>query len=300
MKEKLIEVIKRENLEEIELPTGPNEKVYIADEKTINKLSSAGLIDDKNYSLLQIKIENVESKSYLILPKKVYYFMRMPGETSGSDALDELLETHQDVISLEARLGSAKSDSKIMLTLADAGQQVKHSYETQLINNIVSSGELDDRKLAEYGLKDPEIKKRVDFVIAKITGKTAQELKDTPLSKVLIHKTIAVDREMTVSRNKRIRCYVGSHFEWRDKVVDEKARRQVPIDLYFTPETQNMLDEAVEIAKSKGYTKGAGVHSITNYRNLLATQINLEVAKVSPEKTLPIETPAKGGERYER
>jgi hypothetical protein len=168
------------------------------------------------YMLLTVNFKGQKVRA--VMPERLLFYMANRGEGDAGDALDEIADFYRDAEENEAD-SIAKGEASAQK--ADIVTGARNSYEVYLINKLTSNGtKFSAEEIKRLGLDDSDIERRVKTIAALCLDKQAEELRESKLADILVHKTEAdYATEGVVSEDVayQVRCDMGSHWEYRTK-----------------------------------------------------------------------------------
>ncbi|MBU1202341.1 MAG: hypothetical protein KJ583_00730 [Nanoarchaeota archaeon] len=235
------------------------------------------------YTLVDMKYKDSSFKT--LVPEQIVWYLANPGEGNIDDALDTVSDFYGNVKDFEE---DAMTEGKTSVQDTNWATTARDSHQVYLINKLTKNGkDYDDKVLKELDLNDSYVKSRVEGIAALLLEKTPEQLEKNPnLKDVLKHVTINLGKETIKTKElQRQRCYVGSHWEYKDKYVPvtkvvEHTKTYSGIDSKVDD-----LEKEIHDYREKKHNGKTGRHDDT----LIRTYINLTyVTKENPKAQLDI------------
>jgi hypothetical protein len=232
-----------------------------------------------------------------LVPQQLLFYIANPGENSPDEALDSLTEFYTEVEGLEDTM---MNQGHMSVQEADWATLARRSYGTYIINKLVKSSagklsedgeplpEFDSQTIKQLDLKDAYVEARTRAIAAIALGKTAKELKEYNLSKVLKHVTLNERQvqKMTWAQFHQVACYAGSHYELRSKYRGGEATYDLANRTVTTEkkETLKFLDKDIATFEKEISAYRTKKNSKISPHDAALIRQYINLAYIAPEK----------------
>lgn len=238
-----------------------------------------------------------------LIPEKAKFFMANPGEDGKPlEALDELADFYAECSDFEHELQLGGTFS---VTQTNVSTLARNSYAVWAINQLVKqqrgseTPEWNDAELDRLGVNDSYISDRLQGIAALMLGKNVQDMQETGLDGLLVHKTAQGTYKEILSEKEfnEITCWAGSHYELKEQYRNEEHGIEHRHDLnhkkgwkishekeFSHLPSIEKLEEEIE-----GHRQKQGKEITRHDKALLRTLVNMKyIAKENPAKQLDV------------